>query len=333
MIKEAVEKHYELNQKIFDKDILKDEVRDKVEEIINEFLKILKEEEIILKVKDVILTGSNAIFNYNSKSDLDIHIVADTSIFDNDASLYQKLYNAYRRIFESKFDITFYGIPVELYVESQNNPVVSNGIYSIMHNKWIKYPQETKVPEIDQKKINELVKPWEARYKEIVDNAEDDPAKGEEEIDAFFNSIYELRHNGIKTGGEFDPGNLCFKEIRAKGYLDKLKKLKNELIEDRLSLEENTLLEDSEEVLTYQEQKNFEQKIYAMLGILPTVNIDGSIKFPLLDLDVAQKVIKILKTQPFIQDIYITTVVYPPYNDKAPDARKLLYNVEGKLNI
>ena len=39
---EAIEKHNELNQKLFDGDHLKPEVREKAEEIINEFLKILE---------------------------------------------------------------------------------------------------------------------------------------------------------------------------------------------------------------------------------------------------------------------------------------------------
>lgn len=132
---EAIEKHNELNQKLFDGDHLKPEVREKAEEIINEFLKILAEDEVKLIVRDVILTGSNASYNYTKDSDIDLHILANTTQFDDPEQLHKKLYSCYRRIFESKFDISFYGIPVEVYVETEDNPVVSNGIYSVMYDK------------------------------------------------------------------------------------------------------------------------------------------------------------------------------------------------------
>jgi hypothetical protein len=50
--------------------------------------------------------------------------------------------------------------------------------------------------------------------------------------------IYEkLRKKGVAKG-EYSTENLAFKELRNKGYLDKLKDYKNELTSKRLSLEE-----------------------------------------------------------------------------------------------
>jgi predicted nucleotidyltransferase len=158
-MKEAIEKHEALNPKLFDNNALKPEIRKKAEEVVNEFLKILAEDEVKLKVRDVILTGSNASYNYTANSDVDLHILADTAQFDDPEQLHKKLYNCYRRLFESKFDITFYGIPVEIYVETEDNPVVSNGIYSVMYDKWVKEPTRDYVKEVDQKEIAEFAKP------------------------------------------------------------------------------------------------------------------------------------------------------------------------------
>ena len=56
--------------------------------------------------------------------------------------------------------------------------------------------------------------------------------------------IYEkLRKKGI-TKGEYTLENLAFKELRNKGYLDKLKEYKNELISKRLSLTERLSAEN-----------------------------------------------------------------------------------------
>ena len=251
---EAIEKHNELNQKLFDGDHLKPEVREKAEEIINEFLKILAEDEVKLIVRDVILTGSNASYNYTKDSDIDLHIIAETESFEESADVYAKLYRAYGRIFGNKFEISFYGIPVEIYVETESNPVVSNGIYSVMFDKWVKEPSAIAIPEIDQKAINKAAKPWIDEAKALTKEVDDNVADGEEKIDDYITRIYELRQKGIYSaaGNEYSTENLIFKEIRNAGLLDRLKKLKNALISKKLSLEEGiNYLDDDHEFKDY----------------------------------------------------------------------------------
>lgn len=251
---EAIEKHNELNQKLFDGDHLKPEVREKAEEIINEFLKILAEDEVKLIVRDVILTGSNASYNYTKDSDIDLHIIAETESFEESADVYAKLYRAYGRIFGNKFEISFYGIPVEIYVETESNPVVSNGIYSVMFDKWVKEPSAIAIPEIDQKAINKAAKPWIDEAKALIKEVDDNVADGEEKIDDYITRIYELRQKGIYSaaGNEYSTENLIFKEIRNAGLLDRLKKLKNALISKKLSLEEGiNYLDDDHEFKDY----------------------------------------------------------------------------------
>ena len=251
---EAIEKHNELNQKLFDGNRLKPEVREKAEEIINEFLKILAEDEVKLIVRDVILTGSNASYNYTKDSDIDLHIIAETKSFEESADVYAKLYRAYGRIFGNKFEISFYGIPVEIYVETEANPVVSNGIYSVMFDKWVKEPSAIAIPEIDQKAIHKAAKPWIDEAKALIKEVDDNVADGEEEIDDYITRIYELRQKGIYSaaGNEYSTENLIFKEVRNAGLLDKLKKLKNALISKKLSLEEGiNYLDDDHEFKAY----------------------------------------------------------------------------------
>ena len=251
---EAIEKHNELNQKLFDGDHLKPEVREKAEEIINEFLKILAEDEVKLIVRDVILTGSNASYNYTKDSDIDLHIIAETKSFEESADVYAKLYRAYGRIFGNKFEISFYGIPVEIYVETESNHVVSNGIYSVMFDKWVKEPSAIAIPEIDQKAINKAAKPWIDEAKVLIKEVDDNVADGEEEIDDYITRIYELRQKGIYSaaGNEYSTENLIFKEVRNAGLLDRLKKLKNVLISKKLSLEEGiNYLDDDHEFKDY----------------------------------------------------------------------------------
>ena len=75
---EAVEKHETLNAKLFTKEeMLRDRVHDKMLEIVDEFLADLKEQDIKIKVDDILFLGSNASYNYTKDSDIDLHILTN----------------------------------------------------------------------------------------------------------------------------------------------------------------------------------------------------------------------------------------------------------------
>lgn len=135
-LEENIEKHEELNPALFNQDAtLKPTVKEKIIEIVDEFLKDFIEVEVELTIKDIILTGSNASYNYTKDSDLDIHIIADTSKIEDTIDLHKVIYDAYKSAFNKKFDIELNKVPVEVYVETQETPLVSNGIYSVMNDK------------------------------------------------------------------------------------------------------------------------------------------------------------------------------------------------------
>jgi predicted nucleotidyltransferase len=237
---EAVEKHESLNSKLFTKDeVLKDKVRDKMLEIVDEFLASLKEQDIKIKVDDILFIGSNASYNYTKDSDIDLHILANAKATNYDAEIAAALYGAYRTIFNKNLDITLYDIPLEIFVETEDNARVSNGIYSVKKNKWIKKPVAEDIPDYDTKALNTLVDKWETKCKELINDIKADKLNDEKKVVKLLEDIYDkLRRKGISKG-EYSVENLTFKELRNKGYLDQLKDYKNELISKRLSLEEN----------------------------------------------------------------------------------------------
>lgn len=160
IVEENIEKHEDLNAALFNADAkLKPEVKNKINEIVAEFLKDFDEAGVQLDIQDVILTGSNASYNYTKDSDLDIHIVADTSKIEDTVDLHKVIYDAYKSSFNKKFDIELNKVPVELYVETQETPLVSNGIYSVLNDTWVKEPTKESIPEVDQEAIDKAFKP------------------------------------------------------------------------------------------------------------------------------------------------------------------------------
>lgn len=169
---EDIEKHDELNPALFDGEELKPEVKEKVIEIVDTFIKELREDDIKFNLKDIILVGSNVSYNYTRDSDLDIHIIADSNGLECPAELYSLLYGAYRSIFNKNYDINIKDIPVEIFVEIDENKGISNGVYSI-NNGWVKKPEKQKIPEIDKAAFDAEFKKWEDRYLKFINNSVD----------------------------------------------------------------------------------------------------------------------------------------------------------------
>lgn len=276
---EEIEKHEVLNPKLFENEKLKDEVRNKLIQIVDTFLLDLEEANVKIKVKDIILVGSNVNYNYTKDSDLDVHIIADTSTLNCPDNLYPALYSAYRSLFNKKYNIEFYSIPVELYVEDSESPRVSNGVYSVLDNEWITKPTKIDIPEFDQSTFDKQLVEIEKKYNSLIDNKE---LKSEDIIN-FIEELYDLRKKGLTSAeGEFSIDNLIFKEFRNKGYLDSLKDLKNELIAKELSLSDKKLKESQSQEIsnTYKElskkyKVNFEELVYGKNGFMETKYPEG----------------------------------------------------------
>jgi len=182
-LNEAVEKHNTLNSKLFTKEeLLKDRVRDKMLEIVDEFLADLKEQDIRIKVEDIIFIGSNASYNYTKDSDIDLHVLANAKAAKYDKEIAAALYGAYRTIFNKQLDIKLYDIPLEIFVETEDSARVSNGVYSVKKNKWIKKPVAEDIPEYDTKALDELVAEWEADCKKLIDDIKSDKLDDEKKV-------------------------------------------------------------------------------------------------------------------------------------------------------
>jgi len=169
-IEEDIEKHEELNPDLFDGEEMKEEVKAHLLKIVDKFKECLEADNVKLDINDVIVVGSNASYNYNKDSDIDLHIVAKA---EESEDLYKIIYNAYKSLFNNKYDITIKGREVEVYVELNQPAVRSNGVYSLM-NGWIKKPEANNIPDIDEEAFQKEFTVWEQKYNELVADVQND---------------------------------------------------------------------------------------------------------------------------------------------------------------
>ena len=326
---EAIEKHTTLNSKLFTKDeVLKDKVRDKMLEIVDEFIADLKEQDIKIKVDDILMIGSNASYNYTKDSDIDLHILANAKAASYDKEVAAALYGAYRTIFNKNLDITLYDIPLEIFVETEDSTRVSNGVYSVKKNKWVKKPVQEEIPEYDKEALDELVDNWETKCKELIDDIKADKFNDEKKVVKMLEDIYEkLRKKGISKG-EYSIENLTFKELRNKGYLDQLKDYRNELVSKRLSLEEN---------LDGQTYRDIHNQLTRAAGTQPILQDNGMFFIYNLKSSDIDRAINAIKKLPFVIEASANESSKYNFSDTAALLRNNMpskyYTIRGRIKI
>ena len=254
-LEEDIEKHDTLNQKLFDGEELRPEVKETIEKIADTFVKELGDDGIKFTLKDIILLGSNVSYNYTKDSDLDIHLIADSSDLHCPDELYSLLYSAYRSMFNKNYDIKIKGIPAEIYVEMDEPQAKSNGIYSL-NKGWLKKPVQKNIPELDKEAFDKLFIEWEDKYFDLIERVNEELS---DDIYSFIEDLYDLRKESIAKEGEYGLGNLVFKEFRNLGYLDNLKELRKQEKGKELSLEnlDNSTKEEIVEKLSESLEDDF----------------------------------------------------------------------------
>ncbi len=225
-----------LNSKVWEtEDKLNPDVRAKLLEISTQFIDFLG---VPILVDDIIFTGSLANYNWSEFSDIDLHVVADFSQFDEDLlELYQELFKVKKTIFNSDYNIKIFGYDVELYVQNAAEAHFSTGVYSVLNDEWIEKPiREDK--KIDTEILKGKINQWMSKIDTVINNASaEDVESAKEYVKNLKDKIKKFRSSGLKEGGEYSYENLTFKYLRRNGYLDKLFNFEKQLVDKELSLD------------------------------------------------------------------------------------------------
>lgn len=187
---------------------------------------------IDLNVVDYTVTGSNANYTWTKHSDLDLHLIVKGLPTDEA----RELFNAKKALWGEQHNITIKGLPVECYVQGQDEPHHSTGVYSIIKNKWIVEPKKVK-PQINDAAV-------EAKKDSMLHDIENALlSKDLERIRAVKDRITKMRKAGLERAGEWSTENLVFKILRNLGLIDEIAEKIRELEDAELSLEQQNILD------------------------------------------------------------------------------------------
>ncbi len=222
--------HETLNPALWDGDKLKPKVRDalmRIADLFEEYLDIPN-----IKVTDVILTGSNANYNWTALSDCDLHVICDLKdVRGKCEDLLTEFLFSKKKVWNDNHDMTIYGYDVELYTQDVTESLTAAGIYSLQDNKWLTKPTHNE-PKID----DGAVRAKAASLMNKIDDFVGGDVSKVERIHQFREKIAKLRKSGLERAGEFSTENLVFKVLRNNGYLEKLQKVYNSAVDKKYSL-------------------------------------------------------------------------------------------------
>ena len=213
-----------LNPKIWDGEELDPTVAQKLKEIADAFQEFIG---IDLDVVDYTITGSNANYTWTEHSDLDLHLIVKGLPSDEA----RELFNAKKALWGEQHTITIKGLPVECYVQGQEEEHHSTGVYSIANDRWLVEPKKIK-PEVDDSAV-------EAKKDSAIHDIETALlSKDLNRLRAVKEKITKMRKAGLERAGEWSVENLVFKILRNLGLIDEIADKIRELEDQELSLEQ-----------------------------------------------------------------------------------------------
>ena len=238
--------NHELSPDLWDKHsgekyTLKPKIKETLEKIARDFVtEYLREADITISVKGIIMIGSLTNYNWTKFSDIDLHVLVDYADLKMSAEDAGIMLTAIKINWNKSHNIKIKGHDIEIYVQDVNQPAESVSVFSIDKNKWIK-PHQKENPKFDKKSIGEKYKTWRAKLENLFKNPD------EEVLRKALEKLYEFRQAGLDSkSGEFSTENVVFKILRSQGYLDKLKDCAVNLYDKEMTINERLNLLEKE---------------------------------------------------------------------------------------
>jgi len=220
----------QLNPKIWQDQRLDPEVIRKLKDIAKAFEEFVG---IELDVIDYTVTGSNANYTWTEYSDLDLHLIIPGTPTEEQ----RELFSAKKALWSEQHTITIKGLPVETYIQGEDEPHHSTGVYSIIKQKWLVEPKKVK-PKVDDAAV-------EAKKDSIMRDIETAMlSKDLDKLRLVKDKITKMRKAGLARAGEWSVENLVFKILRNLGLIDQITEKIRELEDSELSLEQQDNLLD-----------------------------------------------------------------------------------------
>lgn len=184
-------------------------------------------------IQDIIFTGGCANYNYTPKSDIDVHLIVDRKRLGKEPKLVDEYLQDKKNLWTLTHDVKVHGYPLEPYAQDLTDKYPKDqGIFSLKRNKWLQKPIYKKQHKFQN---DPHLKRKVEFYIQMIDRMIDHKM-GPAAFERLKDKIKNMRMAAIARGGEFSFENLVFKELRNRGYIDKMNNYATKKKDQSLSL-------------------------------------------------------------------------------------------------
>jgi hypothetical protein len=217
-------------------DTIRPDVKKKLMHIAIDFFNSMELEKI--KIKDILIVGSLANYNWSKYSDVDLHIVVDFSDFNESTEFVKNFFDTQKNLYNKRHNIKIKGFPVELYVQDTKEKLSAAAVYSIPRDKWLHIPEKTKLS-IDKNIIKRKLKSFFDEIKHIKKDYDNQKYKRAiHNIEKLQDKIKKMRKSGLEKEGEFSLENILFKILRRSDIMELIDTLKIKTYDASVTLKE-----------------------------------------------------------------------------------------------
>jgi len=181
------------------------------------------------KLKDVLLLGSSANYNWTPTSDIDLHLVVDIKEIGVDTVSAKNYLESLKSKWNYEHTIKIKNHNVEVYIQDVNHITHATGIYSLINGMWTVKPHKEHVM-LDRELIKSKYNDFVYKINKVI------YTPSIPKIKTVIDDIYKMRQSGLDASGELSTENIVFKLLRNNGYIEKLKQLKISIYDKSVSL-------------------------------------------------------------------------------------------------
>ena len=164
---------------------------------------------------------------------MDLHLIVSKEDIADCPDLIDDYLRDKKQLWALTHDIQIYGHDVELYAQDRRDPAPSGqGVFSLVNSLWLRRPTYQDVNLADPNIAKKVM-----HYMEKIDFLIDNKADDRDAFEKLKEKLRDMRASAIQRGGEFAVENLVFKELRNRGYLDKMSEHLRNLKDTSLSID------------------------------------------------------------------------------------------------
>ena len=227
-----------LNPEIWTNFELDNQVRQDLLTIADDFMDYV---DINVKIRDIVLTGSLANYNWSNYSDYDLHIILDFDEIGENPKIVERMFDFSKKNWNANHDIKIKGYDVEIAAQdtqdlkSAMNSNRMGGVFSLMNNGWVKKPTKQNFV-VDEELLRKKAEQFMSEIKEIESELSNGRYSLPEigmRISKVWKKIKDGRSAGLEKEGEYSIENLVFKLLRRNGYIQRIIEAKRKAYDKR----------------------------------------------------------------------------------------------------